>query len=173
MNKGALTVVDSTETKLVTVLMGSASDWNTMEHAHALLERFGVPHSCKVISAHRTPDLLVSYVREAEAAGTQIFIAGAGLAAALPGAIAALTTRPVLGVPIQTGALNGHDALLAMAQMPPGIPVGALAIGTGGAVNAALMAVAILALNSADYDQKLRLYREEQAAKITDTTLPC
>ena len=158
---------------LVVVLMGSASDWETMERTHKVLEDFGVPHCCKVLSAHRTPDLLAAFVRENDAKGAEVFIAGAGLAAALPGAVAALTSRPVLGVPIQAGALNGHDALLAMAQMPPGIPVGALAIGTPGATNAGLLAVAILANKYPEYDVKLKRYREEQAAKVASATLPC
>lgn len=161
------------EKSLVAVVMGSASDWETMARTHKTLDEFGVPHCCRVLSAHRTPDLLAQFVREADKAGTEVFIAGAGLAAALPGAVAALTLRPVLGVPIQAGALNGQDALLAIAQMPPGIPVGALAIGTPGAVNAALMAVAILANKYPEYDAQLKRYREEQAGKIAATTLPC
>ena len=158
---------------LVVVLMGSASDWETMVRTHKMLDEFGVPHCCKVLSAHRTPDLLTDFEREADQNGTEVFIAGAGLAAALPGAIAAITVRPVLGVPIQAGALNGHDALLAMAQMPPGVPVGALAIGTPGASNAALMAIAILANKYPEYADKLKKYREDQAAKIAATTLTC
>ena len=138
---------EGSETALVAVVMGSASDWETMTRTHKTLEEFGVPHCCRVLSAHRTPDLLADFVREADGNGTEVFIAGAGLAAALPGAVAALTLRPVLGVPIQAGPLNGHDALMAIAQMPPGIPVGALAIGTAGAVNA-VMAVAIWRTNT-------------------------
>ncbi len=164
---------DDSDTPLVVVLMGSASDWETMERTHKTLEEFGAPHCCKVLSAHRTPDLLTRYVRDAEKSGTEVFIAGAGLAAALPGAVAALTLRPVLGVPIQTGPLNGHDALLAIAQMPPGVPVGALAIGATGAVNAALMAIAILANKHPEYEKKLKRYREEQAKRISSTMLSC
>ncbi|OQB41901.1 MAG: N5-carboxyaminoimidazole ribonucleotide mutase [Candidatus Hydrogenedentes bacterium ADurb.Bin179] len=164
---------DYSETSLVAVIMGSASDWETMERTHKTLDEFGVPHRCRVLSAHRTPELLAQFVRDSDKAGTKVFIAGAGLAAALPGAVAALTLRPVLGVPIQTGAMNGHDALMAIAQMPPGIPVGALAIGTAGAVNAALMAVAILANNYPEYEKRLKGYREEQARKIASTILPC
>ncbi|HOH28104.1 MAG TPA: 5-(carboxyamino)imidazole ribonucleotide mutase [Candidatus Hydrogenedentes bacterium] len=164
---------DYSETSLVAVIMGSASDWETMERTHKTLDEFGVPHRCRVLSAHRTPELLAQFVRDSDKAGTKVFIAGAGLAAALPGAVAALTLRPVLGVPIQTGAMNGHDALMAIAQMPPGIPVGALAIGTAGAVNAALMAVAILANNYPEYEERLKGYREEQARKIASTILPC
>lgn len=164
---------NDTEKSLVAVIMGSASDWETMERTHKTLDEFGVPHRCRVLSAHRTPELLAQFVRDSDKAGTKVFIAGAGLAAALPGAVAALTLRPVLGVPIQTGAMNGHDALMAIAQMPPGIPVGALAIGTAGAVNAALMAVAILANNYPEYEKRLKGYREEQARKIASTILPC
>jgi len=164
---------NGSEKSLVAVVMGSASDWETMARTHKTLDEFGVPHCCRVLSAHRTPDLLAQFVRDADKDGTEVFIAGAGLAAALPGAVAALTLRPVLGVPIQAGALNGQDALLAIAQMPPGIPVGALAIGTPGAVNAALMAVAILANKYPEYDARLKHYREEQAGKIAATTLPC
>ncbi len=158
---------------LVVVLMGSESDWKTMERVHQTLGDFDVPHTCRVLSAHRTPGLLADYVRETEENGAEVFIAGAGLAAALPGAVAALTTRPVLGVPIQTGALNGHDALLAMAQMPPGIPVGTLAIGTPGATNAALLAIAILGNKYTEYADKLQAYRMKQADKIAATVLPC
>ena len=161
------------EKPLVVVLMGSKSDWETMLRTHKTLSDFGVPHVCKVLSAHRTPDLLTDFVKDTEAKGAEIFIAGAGLAAALPGAVAALTTKPVLGVPIQAGALNGHDALLAMAQMPPGIPVGALAIGTPGATNAALLAVAILANKYPEYADKLKAYRKSQVEKIAATELPC
>ncbi len=158
---------------LVVVLMGSESDWETMQRTHKTLDEFGVPHACRVLSAHRTPGLLADFVQETEANGAEVYIAGAGLAAALPGSVAALTTRPVLGVPIQAGALNGHDALLAMAQMPPGIPVGALAIGTPGATNAALLAVAILANKYQEYADKLSAYRIKQTEKIAATVLPC
>ena len=161
------------EKPLVVVLMGSKSDWETMQRTHKVLSDFGVPHVCRVLSAHRTPDMVAEFVRDTDAKGAEVFIAGAGLAAALPGAVAALTTKPVLGVPIQAGALNGHDALLAMAQMPPGIPVGALAIGTPGATNAGLMAVAILANKYEEYADKIKNYRKEQADKIAATELPC
>lgn len=163
----------SCDNPLVVVLMGSASDWETMVRTHKTLDEFGVPHCCRVLSAHRTPDLLAEFVRDTDSKGAEVYIAGAGLAAALPGAIAALTIKPVLGVPVQAGALNGHDALLAMAQMPPGVPVGALAIGTPGATNAGLMAVAILANKYPEYVEKLKKYREEQAAKIAATVLTC
>jgi len=155
------------------VLMGSESDWETMQRTHKTLDEFGVPHVCRVLSAHRTPDGVAKFVRETDANGAEVYIAGAGLAAALPGAVAALTTRPVLGVPIQSGALNGHDALLAMAQMPPGVPVGALAIGAPGATNAALLAVAVLANKYPEYAERLKTYRASQAEKIAAVKLPC
>jgi 5-(carboxyamino)imidazole ribonucleotide mutase len=132
-----------------------------------------VPHECRVLSAHRTPEALAGWVKQAEARGVELFIAGAGLAAALPGAVAALTIRPVLGVPLAGSPLNGQDALYAMVQMPPGTPVGALAIGKPGATNAALLAVAILANAHPEYPDKLRAYRDVQARKVMDTTLPC
>ncbi len=159
-------------TPLVSVIMGSESDWDTMQRAHKTLKEFGVPHDCRVISAHRAPDLLAEYVAGCEKDGVEVFITGAGLAAALPGVVAALTTRPVLGVPIQAGALNGQDALYAIVQMPPGIPVGTLAIGAPGATNAALLAVAILANSRPDLAAKLKEYRVKQKEKIKNTTLP-
>ncbi|MBW7865034.1 MAG: 5-(carboxyamino)imidazole ribonucleotide mutase [Candidatus Hydrogenedens sp.] len=157
---------------LVSVIMGSESDWETMRRAHRTLAEFGVPHECRVLSAHRTPELLAEYVRESDRNGVEVFITGAGLAAALPGTVAAFTTRPVLGVPIQTGALNGEDALHCIVQMPPGIPVGALAIGTPGATNAALLAIAILANKYPELGEKLVRYRAAQAEKIKATVLP-
>lgn len=158
---------------LVGVVMGSKSDWETMSAAHEVLNEFGVAHECRVLSAHRTPEALAEWVKAAEGRGAEVFIAGAGLAAALPGAVAALSTRPVLGVPLPGGALNGQDALYAMVQMPPGIPVGTLAIGKPGAINAALLAVAILANKHAEYGPKLKTYRENQAKKILEATLAC
>src|SRR4028119_1948457 len=130
---------------LVGVIMGSASDWETMRHATETLERFGVAHESRVVSAHRTPDLMALYAKEAEARGLEAIIAGAGGAAHLPGMIAAHTTVPVLGVPVESRALKGVDSLLCIAQMPAWVPVGTLAIGRAGATNAALLAVAILA----------------------------
>ncbi|NLV42387.1 MAG: 5-(carboxyamino)imidazole ribonucleotide mutase [Candidatus Hydrogenedentes bacterium] len=159
-------------TPLVVILMGSESDWETMRRAHRTLAEFGVPHESRVLSAHRTPDLVADYVRASDANGTEVFIAGAGLAAALPGVVAALTTRPVLGVPVASGPLNGQDALLAIVQMPPGIPVGTLAIGGAGATNAALLAVAILANKYPVLAEKLAAYRAAQAEKIQAITLP-
>src|SRR4028119_313079 len=130
---------------LVGVIMGSASDWETMRQAAETLERFGVAHERRVVSAHRTPDLMASYAKEAEDRGLEVIVAGAGGAAHLPGMIAAHTTVPVLGVPVESRALKGVDSLLSIAQMPAGVPVGTLAIGRAGATNAALLAVAILA----------------------------
>lgn len=163
----------SCEAALVAVIMGSESDWETMHRAHTVLKDFSVPHCCRVLSAHRTPDLLAESIRAADESGVEVFIAGAGLAAALPGTIASLTTKPVLGVPIQTGAYNGQDALLAMVQMPPGIPVGALTIGTAGATNAALLAISILANSRPEYKEKLQQYRDKQVARVAAIKLPC
>jgi len=157
---------------LVSVIMGSKSDWDVMAAAAKVLKEFGVTAECRVLSAHRTPDLLAEYVRFAEERGVEVIIAGAGMAAALPGAVAAYTTLPVLGVPVPSGALNGQDALYAIVQMPPGIPVGALAIGTAGATNAGLLAISILANKYPDYRDKLKAYRESQAQKILNTVLP-
>src|SRR5215467_7159414 len=151
---------------LVAVLMGSKSDWETMRHAGETLTKFGVPSESRVLSAHRSPDALVEYVRSAEGRGIEVLIAGAGGAAHLAGSIAANTVLPVLGVPIDSSALKGLDALLATVQMPAGVPVGTLAIGKAGAINAALLAVAVLAGSRPDLRQKLRAYREEQAQKV-------
>lgn len=149
---------------LVAVIMGSASDWPTMKHASDLLARFKVPHVSRVVSAHRTPDLMNSFANDAEDAGLEVIIAGAGGAAHLPGMVAAQTTVPVLGVPIQSRALSGQDSLLSIVQMPAGVPVGTLAIGDSGAKNAALLAIAILANNQRpDLREQLHAYRQEQA----------
>ncbi len=161
-----------TTSPLVGILMGSKSDWDTMQNAHAILKEFEVPHECRVISAHRTPDLLMEYVRNAEVRGIEVIIAGAGGAAHLPGVTAALTTLPVLGVPIQSKALNGLDSLLSIVQMPGGIPVGTLAIGNAGATNAALFAVAILANKRPELREKLRAYRQRFAEQVKTQTLP-
>ncbi len=158
-------------TPQVAIIMGSKSDWDVMSRAAKVLEDFGVAHESRVLSAHRTPDLLADYIREKEAEGVEVFITGAGLAAALPGVVAAQTTLPVLGVPLESGSLGGTDALYAIVQMPPGIPVGTLAIGKPGATNAALFAIAILANKYPEYKAKLTAYREEQAEKIRNTTL--
>jgi 5-(carboxyamino)imidazole ribonucleotide mutase len=159
-------------TPLVSVIMGSKSDWETMSYAHETLSRFGVPHECLVVSAHRTPDWLKEFANEAESRGVQVVIAGAGGAAHLPGMAAAQTVLPVLGVPVQSHALNGMDSLLSIVQMPAGVPVGTLAIGKAGATNAALLAVAILATSRPDLREKLRQFREEQTCKVLEEGLP-
>jgi 5-(carboxyamino)imidazole ribonucleotide mutase len=156
----------------VGVVMGSASDWETMRHASETLERFGVAHESRVVSAHRTPDLMALYAKEAEGRDLEVIIAGAGGAAHLPGMIAAHTTVPVLGVPVESRALKGIDSLLSIAQMPAGIPVGTLAIGKAGATNAALLAVAILANTRPPLREELRRFREEQAEKAANSELP-
>src|SRR6266850_2449314 len=152
---------------LVAIIMGSQSDWETLAHASQTLDGFEVTHDVRVLSAHRTPDQLVSYVESIERNGVEVIIAGAGGAAALPGAIAAKTTLPVLGVPIES-KLNGLDSLLSMVQMPAGVPVGTLAIGRAGAVNAALLAVAILAGKRPELREALRRHREAQAQTVLD-----
>jgi 5-(carboxyamino)imidazole ribonucleotide mutase len=146
--------------------MGSRSDWETMRHCGETLEKFGVAHESRVLSAHRTPGPLADFVREADGRGIEVLIAAAGGAAHLAGSVAAHTLLPVLGVPIDSSALKGLDALLATVQMPAGIPVGTLAIGKAGAINAALLAVSILAGSRPDLKEKLRAHRQEQAAKI-------
>lgn len=156
----------SEQKPLVGILMGSRSDWETMKAASDTLGRFVVPHECRVLSAHRTPAATIAYVGEAEARGLEVLIAAAGAAAHLAGVTAAHTLLPVLGVPMEGGALKGLDALLSTVQMPGGIPVGTLAIGKAGATNAALLAVAILANKRPELRQKLRAFREEQAAKV-------
>lgn len=150
----------------VGLIMGSRSDWETMEHAAAALKELGVPFEAEVVSAHRTPDKLFRYCEQAEGRGLQVIIAGAGGAAHLPGMAAAKTRLPVLGVPVQSKALNGMDSLLSIVQMPAGIPVGTLAIGKAGATNAALLAAAILALNDAGLAARLQAFRETQTAKV-------
>jgi len=157
---------------LVAVIMGSESDWDTMRHAHETLDRFGVPHECRVMSAHRTPDLATEYAKGAEERGLKVIIAGAGGAAHLAGVVAAHTPLPVLGVPMMGWALNGLDALLATVQMPGGVPVGTLAIGKAGAKNAALFAVRILALGDASLREELRRYHEEETCKVMEVKLP-
>ncbi len=142
--------------------MGSDSDLETMRETSAILRKFGVPHELRVISAHRSPNHLVRYVRQSEQAGVRVFIAGAGAAAALPGAVAALTIRPVLGVPLPSSHLNGLDALLAIAQMPAGTPAASLAIGTAGARNAAILAVQILALSNPRLSTRLARFKQDQ-----------
>lgn len=151
---------------LVGLIMGSRSDWETMGQAAAALDALGVAYEAKVVSAHRTPARLVEYATTAKARGLQVIIAGAGGAAHLPGMVASMTPLPVLGVPVQSKALNGIDSLLSIAQMPAGIPVGTLAIGAAGATNAGLLAGAILALNDPDVAQKLDAYRARQTADV-------
>ena len=148
--------------------MGSQSDWEVMKNASDRLDELGVENECRVLSAHRTPDELAEYCRTARDRGIQVIIAGAGLAAALPGAIAALTPLPVLGVPLEARALGGMDALLAMSQMPAGIPVGTLAIGKAGAFNAAMLATAILALSDDAVRDRLDEFRAAQTQKVLD-----
>ena len=152
--------------------MGSKSDWETMRHADEMLTQFGIPHESKVMSAHRTPALTTEYTAEAEARGIEVIIAAAGGAAHLAGVVAAHTVLPVLGVPMESQALKGMDSLLSTVQMPAGIPVGTLAIGKPGAINAALLAVAILANTRPDLRKKLHAFREEQARKVKQETLP-
>lgn len=155
----------------VIVLMGSKSDWDVMQHSSETLKRFGVPHQCRALSAHRTPAAVMELVSGAEAAGVEVIIAAAGGAAHLAGVVAAHTLLPVLGVPMAS-ALNGLDSLLSTVQMPAGIPVGTLAIGKAGATNAALLAVAILARKDAELRGKLQAFRDEQTEKVLNTTLP-
>jgi 5-(carboxyamino)imidazole ribonucleotide mutase len=151
----------------VGIIMGSQSDWDTMQHASETLEALGIAHEVKVVSAHRTPDLLHEYAAAAVDRGLQVVIAGAGGAAHLPGMAAAKTRLPVLGVPVESKALSGMDSLLSIVQMPAGIPVGTLAIGKAGAINAALLAAAILATHDPELAQALDAYRKDQ----TDTVL--
>jgi 5-(carboxyamino)imidazole ribonucleotide mutase len=151
---------------LVGIIMGSRSDWSTMQHAAQTLEALGVPHETRVVSAHRTPDLLFEYCEGARERGLEVIIAGAGGAAHLPGMAAAKTSLPVLGVPVQSKALNGLDSLLSIAQMPAGVPVGTLAIGTAGAVNAALLATAIVSGGRPEILAALESYRAAQTRKV-------
>jgi 5-(carboxyamino)imidazole ribonucleotide mutase len=157
---------------LIGVIMGSTSDWETMRHAVETLEEFGVPHEAKVVSAHRTPELMAEYAQSAEARGLQVIIAGAGGAAHLPGMVAAQTVLPVLGVPVQSRTLNGLDSLLSIVQMPGGVPVGTLAIGKAGAKNAALLAIAILGNQHPEFRQKLHQFRQSQTEKVLSDVLP-
>ena len=153
---------------LVGVIMGSRSDWETLGHAVERLRELGVPHEVRVVSAHRTPDLLFEYASTAEARGLEVIIAGAGGAAHLPGMAAAKTTLPVLGVPVESKALHGMDSLLSIVQMPAGVPVGTLAIGRAGAVNAALLATAIVANRHPEFREPLRRFREEQTRQVLE-----
>lgn len=152
--------------------MGSRSDWETMRPADEMLIRFGVPHECLIVSAHRTPEWLREFAVGAEARGIEVVIAGAGGAAHLPGMVAAQTLLPVFGVPVQSQALQGLDSLLAIVQMPSGVPVGTLAIGRAGAANAALLAVRVLATRDPSLKERLRAFVDEQTAKVRAETLP-
>jgi 5-(carboxyamino)imidazole ribonucleotide mutase len=151
---------------LVGLIMGSKSDWDTMQHAAQILEALGIPHETKIVSAHRTPDLLFEYAASAEQRGIEVIIAGAGGAAHLPGMAAAKTVLPVLGVPVESKALQGIDSLLSIVQMPAGVPVGTLAIGKPGAINAALLAASIIAINRPDVKERLRAFRAEQTNAV-------
>jgi 5-(carboxyamino)imidazole ribonucleotide mutase len=150
----------------VAIIMGSQSDWKTMEHAADMLDSLGISYSAKVVSAHRTPDRLVEFAKGAAADGFQVIIAGAGGAAHLPGMAASMTQLPVLGVPVESKALKGLDSLLSIAQMPAGVPVGTLAIGEAGAKNAALLAASILALHDAKLAKRLEAFRKKQTASV-------
>ena len=161
----------STPTPLVAVIMGSKSDWETMKNASETLTRFGVPHESRVLSAHRTPQAATEFASGASARGLKVVIAAAGGAAHLAGVLAAHTLLPVLGVPMESQMLRGMDSLLSTVQMPAGIPVGTLAIGKAGAINAALLAIAILALQRPDLAEKLDAFRKEQAETILNQTL--
>jgi 5-(carboxyamino)imidazole ribonucleotide mutase len=151
---------------LVGLIMGSKSDWDTMQHAAQILDALGVPHEIKVVSAHRTPDLLFEYAESAEERGIEVIIAGAGGAAHLPGMAAAKTILPVLGVPVESKTLQGIDSLLSIVQMPAGVPVGTLAIGKPGAINAALLAASIVAVSRPEIRERLRAFRAEQTNAV-------
>lgn len=155
----------------VGIIMGSTSDWPTMEHAAKILTELGVPHECRVVSAHRTPDRLYDYARSARDRGLSVIIAGAGGAAHLPGMTAAMTTLPVLGVPIESKALKGQDSLLSIVQMPGGIPVGTLAIGKPGAINAGLLAAQILSVTDAELAERVGAWRQHQSDAVPES--PC
>jgi 5-(carboxyamino)imidazole ribonucleotide mutase len=157
---------------LVAVIMGSTSDWDTMCHTAEVLDKFQVPYEKQVVSAHRTPVWMAEFAQGAEARGIEVIVAGAGGAAHLPGMVASHSVLPVLGVPVQSAALQGLDSLLSIVQMPGGVPVGTLAIGKPGAINAALLAIRILAGTRPDLRERLRQYRAEQTAKVRQDSLP-
>jgi 5-(carboxyamino)imidazole ribonucleotide mutase len=161
----------NSENPIVSIIMGSKSDWETMKNASDILADFDVPHECKVVSAHRTPDLLFEFAKNAEARGIEVIIAGAGGAAHLPGMCASQTCVPVLGVPVQSKALSGMDSLLSIVQMPAGIPVGTMAIGEAGAKNAALLAIAILSNSRKDLREKLQEFRAKQTKNVLESEL--
>ena len=156
----------------VGIIMGSQSDWETMRHAAETLDRLGVPHETRVVSAHRTPGRLYDYAQAARGRGIRVIIAGAGGAAHLPGMTASMTSLPVLGVPVESQALKGMDSLLSIVQMPGGVPVGTLAIGKAGAINAALLAIRFLARTRPELREKLRAFVEEQEQRVRTETLP-
>ncbi|MCY7346943.1 MAG: 5-(carboxyamino)imidazole ribonucleotide mutase [Pyrinomonadaceae bacterium] len=160
-----------TERAAISIIMGSVSDWDTMKNASDILTEFGVAHECQVVSAHRTPDLLVEFAKSAEERGIEVIIAGAGGAAHLPGMCAAQTVLPVLGVPVQSKALSGLDSLLSIVQMPAGVPVGTLAIGAAGAKNAALLAIAILANSRPKLRTQLKDFRQKQTNAVLNSKL--
>ena len=162
----------ASDTPLIGIVMGSRSDWETMQHAAAKLEALGVPHEVRVVSAHRTPDVLFDYAASAQSRGLRAIIAGAGGAAHLPGMLAAKTAVPVLGVPVQSKALNGMDSLLSIVQMPAGIPVATFAIGNAGAANAALFAAALLAHDHADIAAALSAFRKRQTDDVAGNDDP-
>ena|SRR5215469_11343522 len=161
----------ATEAPVVSIIMGSKSDWETMSAASEMLKEFSVAHECRVVSAHRTPALMAVAAESAEGRGIEVIIAGAGGAAHLPGMTAAHTTLPVLGVPVESRALKGLDSLLSIVQMPAGVPVATLAIGTAGAKNAALLAVAILANKRPELRQKLKAFRKQQTRRVLEERL--
>ena len=161
-----------TNTKpIVGIIMGSQSDWSTMKHITLILEKLDIPHEAKIISAHRTPDRLTKYAESAKERGLKVLIAGAGMAAALPGAAAALTPLPVLGVPMEGKVMGGLDALLAMSQMPAGIPVGTLAVGKAGAINSGLLAASIIALSDPEVSDALDNFRANQTSKVDENPI--
>ncbi|HOO52288.1 MAG TPA: 5-(carboxyamino)imidazole ribonucleotide mutase [Alphaproteobacteria bacterium] len=159
---------ESDQNAVVGIIMGSQSDWETMSHAHEILHKLGIPHETRIVSAHRTPDRLVQYAKSAKERGLKVIIAGAGGAAHLPGMAASMTPLPVLGVPVESKALSGMDSLLSIAQMPGGIPVGTLAIGKAGAINAALLAASILSLNDPVLAEALDQFRQEQTNNVAE-----
>jgi len=160
---------ESDKNPLIGIIMGSQSDWETMQHAHETLHTLGIPHETRIVSAHRTPDRLVDYAKTAKSRGLRVIIAGAGGAAHLPGMAASMTPLPVLGVPVESHALKGMDSLLSIVQMPGGIPVGTLAIGKAGAINAALLAASILALNDDALATRLDAFRQKQTDNVAES----
>ena len=158
----------SDENPLIRLIIGSQSDWATMIDAHDILHELKIPHECRIISAHRTPDRMISYAKSASVRGLKVIIAGAGGAAHLPGMVASLTILPVLGVPVKSKALKGVDSLYSIVQMPAGIPVGTLAIGNAGAKNAALLAASILALNDSHLAERVQAYRDKKSADVAE-----